>query len=353
MWAPKMLKADLDILTTHVFDKDVRFLHKDSRVAIGNLIKIVGITSLITTTLNLNKPGTVEIDPRSSDFLQPYGKVGYLRGIPQLITLATRMMSGQYKNTKGEIVDYAPGIGKSSRLDALISFLRGKAPPATGGVYDWLAGQDYNGNPPTFTSTLIQKGVPISIQNFLKFTKDPKMDNAMGVVADFFGLNANINPQPNIKTGVIPEGKKQSSEDVISYIKTYANAISSDPETAFNRIFTGQKIVKTENGAIIVERMSLYDSQAIKKKYGKNTKQVKLDHTVPLELGGDNSESNLKLVSTSDWSSYTKVENALGKALKKNKVSKQEAQSLIKKFKSIKDTKDRKAYGLKIINKYK
>ena len=353
MWAPKMLKADLDILTAHVFDKDVRFLGKDSKTAIGNLIKITAITSITTSLLNLNNPKSVELDPRSSDFLKPLGKFGYLRGMPQIITLLSRLATGEYKNAKGEIVKYEPGIGKRSRLDALISFIRGKAPPATGGVYDWLAGQDYQGNPPTFTSTLLQHAVPISIQNLIKLRKDPTVDNTFGVIADFFGLNANITPEPNIKSKIIPEGKAQKSQDVVEFIKTYSEAISSDPETAFNRMFTGQKIVKTENGTIIVERMSLYDSQAIKKKYGQNTKEVKLDHTIPLELGGSNDTNNLKLVSTSEWSSYTKVENALGAALKAKKVSKSEAQSLITQFKAISDNATRKKFGLDIIAKYK
>lgn len=353
LWAPRMLKADLDLLTAHVFDKDIRFLHKDSRVAIGNLIKIVTITAIISTLLNINNPKSVELDPRSSDFLKPYGKFGYLRGMPQLITLAARMLTGQYKDNKGQIVNYAPGIGKRSRMDALISFLRGKAPPATGAVYDWLAGQDYNGNPPTFSSVLLQRGIPISIQNLLQLRKDPTLDNAMGVVADFFGFNANLNPQPNIKSKIIPEGQPQKSGDIINFVQTYAEAFSTDPETAFNRAFTGQKIIRTENGAIIVERMSLHDSQALKKKYGANTKQVKLDHTIPLEIGGSNDISNLKLVSTSDWASYTPVEDTLGRALKAGKISKSEAQTIIKKFKSISDSKARKAYGQNVINRYR
>jgi hypothetical protein len=113
----------------------------------------------------------------------------------------------------------------------------------------------------------------------------------------------------------------------------YANAFGTDPETAFNRIFTGQRIKKVTNGTVIVERMPLTESQTIKKKSGANNPQMKLDHTIPLELGGSNDESNLKLVTTSQWSSYTPVENTLGKALKEGKIKKEEAQKLIVDFK--------------------
>jgi hypothetical protein len=350
MWAPRMLKADLDVLTAHSFSDIPK---SDRRAARINLANIVAATVLINGAFYLHNKKDVELDPRSSDFLKIGGSFGYLRGVPQIITLMTRMLSGQYKTATGEVKDYAPGIGNRSRLDAIYSFLRGKAPPATAGVYDFLAGQDYAGNPPTFTSVLFQHGVPISIQNLVKLRANPSVDQAFGVIADFFGLNATLNPEPNAKSGIIPEGQKVKNEDLISVVKTYAEAMGTDPETAFNRMFSGQKIRKVSNGTIIVERMSLADSQAVKKKSNADNPTMKLDHTVPLELGGSNDESNLKLVSTSTWSSYTKVENALGQALTDGKISKQDAQKEIQKFKSIQDSAARKRYGQTLINKYK
>lgn len=123
-----------------------------------------------------------------------------------------------------------------------------------------------------------------------------------------------------------------SKGDLLSTIVTYANAIGTDPETAFNRIFTGQVIRRVDNGAIIVERMSLADSEAVKKEDG-SVGNMRLDHTVPLELGGSNSKDNLNLVSNAEWASYTPVENFLGKNLKSGKIDKSTAQDLITKFK--------------------
>lgn len=348
MWSPKMLKADFDILTAHSFDN---IPIQDRVTARWNLAKIILATAIITAVSKAMGQDT-ELDPRSSDFMKIGGKVGYLRGMPQLITLIARM-KGKYKNNKGEIVEYSGDFGKLSRLDALYNFLRGKAPPATGAIYDILSGKDFNGNEPTLSSILMQKAVPISLQNLVLLSKDPTMDRTFGVLADFFGLNSGLTPQPNIESKVIPEGKRTSDQDLIDYISTYAKAINSDPETSFNRIFTGQKIVRVSNGVVVVERMALKDSQAIKKAGGGNTPAMKLDHTIPLELGGSNDKSNLKLVPTSTWSSYTKVENALGSAIKANKIGKKEAQDTIIKFKSIQDAGDRKAYGESIIKKYK
>jgi hypothetical protein len=86
--------------------------------------------------------------------------------------------------------------------------------------------------------------------------------------------------------------------------------------------------------------MPLKDSQAVKKAGSANNPAMKLDHTIPLELGGSNDSSNLKIVTTSKWSSYTPVENALGKALKSGKVTKSTAQDLITKFKAGSLTKE-------------
>lgn len=127
--------------------------------------------------------------------------------------------------------------------------------------------------------------------------------------------------------------KEISNKTIIQEVLTYAKAVGVDPATAFNRIFTGQKIKRVSNKTVIVERMSLEDSEKVKKDRGSTT-NMRLDHTISLQLGGSNSEDNLKLVSLEEWASYTPVENYLGKALIAKKISKKEAQNLILKFKN-------------------
>lgn len=355
MWAPKMLKADFDVLTAHAFEDLPK---QDRKTVLGNLLKIIIATAIIEEIWKLTHPKeSIELNPTSSDFLALKSgdtRIKYLRGIPAIITLISRIAFGGYKSTStGEWVPYGTKIGQRTRLDALIQFLRGKAPPATGAIYNWLEGLDYSGKPPTFTSTLFQMGVPISIQNVVDLVKNPSVDAAFGTIMDFFGFGSTTFRDSNVKTGLIPENQKMSNEDFIIMVSVYAKAMQTDPETAFNRIFTGQKITRVTNGTVIVERMPLADSQAVKTKAGANNPQMKLDHTIPLELGGDNSEGNLKVVTNSEWSSYTKVENALGAALKKGKISKKDAQSEIKKFKDITNGTERKAYGDSLISKYK
>ena len=360
MWSPKMLKADLDILTAHSLSDIPKSTRKMAR---NNLLKIIIATVIINSLASLlGDKDTTEFDPRSSDFLAIKSgdtRFKYLRGIPALITLMARMITGQYKSsTTGEIKDYEPGFGKTSRMDALIEFAKNKAPPAIGAVYDILEEEDFDGNKPTFSSILLQKGVPISIQNILAIIQNPTLDNTLGVIADFFGLSSNTYRDSNTKSKIIPTDEKISKDNFLELVSVYAKALGTDPETAFNRIFTGQKIIQVSDGGIIVvARQSVEDSEAFKKefakKYGANTKEVKLDHTIPNKLGGEEKASNWKIVPTSVWSSYTKTENALIQAVKDEKIKLKEAQDLIVKFKQINDTAQRKAYGEKLQLKYK
>ncbi len=140
-------------------------------------------------------------------------------------------------------------------------------------------------------------------------------------------------------TPTFPDNTKTSEKGLISTIFTYAKAIGTDPVTAFDRIFSKQKIRRTDNGAIIVERMSLADSSGVKKSRGA-TSEMRLDHTIPLELGGSNDEDNLNLVSVEAWKSFSPIENYLGGLLRKGKITKSTAQNLIRQFKDGKITAD-------------
>ena len=150
-------------------------------------------------------------------------------------------------------------------------------------------------------------------------------------------LNEDVRSQiDQIKKGKLKPGfqekEPQKDSNVIDVVVTYAKALGVDPVTAFNRIFTGQKIRRIDNRTIIVERLPITESQAIKKERGAE-KDVILDHTIPLQLGGSNSKNNLKLVPKIEWEEYTPIENAIGRALRNKKISKKKSVELIESFK--------------------
>lgn len=347
----------MDSLTGYQVGLDKgNFARKEGALATLQQISMIGV---VLGTASVLLPGSVEWDTNSADF----GKirVGSTRidathGLASYVTLVSRLITSKYKSsTSGKISDInSKDFGSKTDLGLLGDFALNKISPALQQLIYIKQGKDRSGNPVTPLGVLTGLYVPLNFKNVAEMINNPDSANfILGGILDGVGILTNTYPNANVKSGMIPTGTKIENDSFIHGVQVYADALKTDPETAFNRIFTQQRILRTENGAIIVERMAVGDSQAYKKKYGANTKQVKLDHTVPLELGGSNSSDNLKLVPTSDWSSYTKVENALGKALKNNKISKQEAQSLIKKFKQITDTKQRKDYGDKIIKQYR
>lgn len=136
--------------------------------------------------------------------------------------------------------------------------------------------------------------------------------------------------------GVAPkynDGERVDDRPLIKQVLTYAKAIGTDPVTAFDRIFSGQHIRRVDSGAVIVNRMSFDDSTSYKQSLSA-TSDMRLDHTIPLQLGGSNDEENLKLIPVSQWSAYTPVENYLGAKLRAGTITKSEAQDLIRRFKN-------------------
>lgn len=103
-------------------------------------------------------------------------------------------------------------------------------------------------------------------------------------------------------------------KSMIDVAKLYAEAAVVDPLTAIQTLFTKEQLKDVRGGAIIMERLV----QGI-------DPNSKLDHRVPLELGGDNADSNLQVISTEQWKANTPVENYLGKLLNDGKIGEKRA----------------------------
>jgi hypothetical protein len=353
LFSVKFLKANVDILTAGLTDPEIRsspFARKEAGKSLLRILMSIAAIMFLAKMLDKNSS---EEDPRSNNFgkVKIFGKwVDVTGGLGGLVHLASQLvptfhngkLSFWNKNSKGELTDlWAGKFGQTTPMDVWDSFWQGKLSPAAGVVRDVWKNQTYGGLPLTIWTELNNVSVPMSIQNFNELMKDPNASNiVVSMLLDALGFSVSAYPESNLKSGFIPENKSYKNQDFISAVATYAKAIGTDPETAFNRIFTGQKITRVTNGTVMVERMPLSSSTAIKKKAGANNPTMKLDHTIPLELGGSNDKSNLKLVTTAQWSSYTPVENALGEALDSGKITKQEAQGLIVQFKEGKLTKD-------------
>jgi len=120
------------------------------------------------------------------------------------------------------------------------------------------------------------------------------------------------------------EAKKAEDEkSMIEIAKLYLEAIPSDPLTAIKTLFTHEQLSDVRGGTAIMERIV----QGI-------DPNIRIDHIIPLEIGGDNSEDNLRAVTIEVWEKNTPVENYLGGLLNENKISEKEAKEAITAFKN-------------------
>lgn len=143
------------------------------------------------------------------------------------------------------------------------------------------------------------------------------------------------------------DGSLTSKATLLQSVGTYAKAIGTDPVTAFNRIFTGQLIVRVDNAgilspdsAIIVQRAPLATTEAIRQSEASANGEssqlggLQLDHFIPLEAGGSNDSSNLDLVTTEQNEVlHTPVESAIAAALKNGQISRANAEEYLVRFK--------------------
>ena len=199
LWAPRMMMANVNVLTAHGLGTTLKtnFARKQAAV---NLMKIVAETGAIAATLNALNPDSVETDPRSSDFLkyrQGDTRIDLTGGSGQYISLLARLMSGQTKNAQTKIIkELTSGKkGDPTRFSVGIDFLINKTTPLVRTGTYLARGRNFEGKKPTALSTATDLTVPIPIRNFYQnFGGDYPENDAIAVVGsvlDLIGVNAN------------------------------------------------------------------------------------------------------------------------------------------------------------------
>lgn len=194
-FSPRLVKANMDILTAHQFQRGVTpFVRK--RAAL-NLLKMAASVGAVLTVANEVRPGSVEWDPRSSDFGKI--KVGNTRfdvagGMAGFVTLGSRLATTSSKSSStGEVTDLNTGdFGSKTSADVLLDFTQNKFSPAAGVVRDYLRGKNFSGEKPTVGSTLNDLFVPLVIDNYKETKKDPNSANTLvALIADGLGIGTN------------------------------------------------------------------------------------------------------------------------------------------------------------------
>jgi hypothetical protein len=198
MWAPKMLKADWDVLTGHTFGFGLET--KEARIQAADTILRVVIATAAISAVAAAFGADVEDDPRSTDFLKI--KIGntrintpFARGMPQLITLISRILTRETKSSTGIISKLNSGeYGSKSVFDVGLDFLVNKTTPPASTVIAWTRGRDFSGKKPTLGKTAF-RFLPISVQNFIELKDEKTAIAVIGAFIDLLGVSTNTYSQ--------------------------------------------------------------------------------------------------------------------------------------------------------------
>ena len=195
LFSPRFLKSSFDVFTQPITGAGgSKFVRKQ---AAKNLAKIVAGTASILAIADMLMPGSVEWDPRSSDFGSI--KSGNTRfkiaaGMPGVITLAARIATQSSKNTRtGKIIDFNKSTSdKSSVFNTVENFFLYKAAPVAALVRDWAQGQHFNGEKFTITQGAENLITPFPYKTYTELANDPDSANILlAMIASTLGININ------------------------------------------------------------------------------------------------------------------------------------------------------------------
>lgn len=107
----------------------------------------------------------------------------------QFLRLFTQLMSNQKKNTEtGEITELGSRYGVANRLDVLMNFLIAKEAPVASFVTDWLRGKDMAGNKFSVPDALLQRTVPLAIQDVTDVLSDEGVQGLIYAIPASLGV---------------------------------------------------------------------------------------------------------------------------------------------------------------------
>lgn len=195
LWAPKMLKADWDVLTGHTFGAglETNFARKQAAKTIFGLVVATAGVVAIAEAMGAD----VEKDPRGSEFLKirienTTFNSPFLRGIPQIVTLMARLLTRESKDSRTTIISKlnSGDYGSKTLFDIGLDFLANKTTPFVRAGINVTKGRDISGKPPTIQSTLFGF-TPISLQNIFGLKDEASAQAVVGAFTDIFGIGSN------------------------------------------------------------------------------------------------------------------------------------------------------------------
>jgi type III secretion system FlhB-like substrate exporter len=204
LFSPKYLKSQLDTVG-HIFTGagGSNFVRKEAAKNLAGIVSSIGAILFISSKL---QPGSVEWDPRSSDFGKI--KIGNTRfditgGLSSLVVLASRIITRSSKSTNGNITKMGD-YGSKDATGLAGDFLENKTSPIIRLISDIYAGENFDKEPsgwealknqPAKTLWTLGRGFaePIPVGNAIDAWKNRETEPALAaIILDGFGIGANI-----------------------------------------------------------------------------------------------------------------------------------------------------------------
>lgn len=243
-FSPKFFQSNLDTLTAHVFDTEMAPREKwEAAKNLAKIIASIGSTLFVAEQL---RPGSVEWDPRSSDF----GKIriGDTRfditgGMSSIVTLVARLW-GTKSSTTGVMLMPNDYNGRDI-IKNLGAFTENKLSPLVGILIDLAKREDFYGDPytikafkedPVDVTTRLVNGliVPIPAGNTYKNFKEMDSGTALlyslidglGVSANTYSYHNNWNKNTGKELSAFKE--KVGKETFKSENEAYAKSVNDE-----------------------------------------------------------------------------------------------------------------------------
>ena len=144
--------------------------------------------------------------------------------------------------------------------------------------------------------------------------------------------------------------EEEYNRNIFGLISDYARAFATDPGNAFKALFTEEKLGIVEGNLVELQRFYgiEFNDEGGSQEYKRNlmaeqgipwseAENWKLEHIVPVKAGGDSSDANLLLANNELHNYYTPIDIAVGNAVRAGKITRKQAEQLMKEFKITKE----------------
>jgi hypothetical protein len=185
-FSPRLIASRLRMMDPRLYVTGDKFVRKE---ALKSLFAITAVGNTIGQLGRMSGMGTVERDPTSSDFGKL--KIGKVRidpfaGFQQYIVAANRLIQGRTKSsTTSREYKLGEKFGRPTRLDVVGRFAESKLNPVLSFVTGFLRGKDFTGQPFNVPEEMVQRIIPIMVQDIYELAVENPLLLPLAIPAAF------------------------------------------------------------------------------------------------------------------------------------------------------------------------